>query len=432
MPQEVPVPVSQEENRNALSPQTGTPAFRLDVPIHQLLMSSEQRTRLEPQAKTLPEPVYPRRHYPDSDQEAVLKKYRYINTTRGLRAWAAPFFKSLWFRDELRPIIAYLFTDYACNLDCHYCWSYDNRVKGMTEDTARRSIDWLHSIGNRVLALMGGEPLLRPKFIHKVVDYAAQKGFFVYLPTNGRLMKPEVIDWLGDAGLATVNLAVDSVKERKALPKALEPIRPQFDYLVKNRHKYGYTVMLNINITRINLRDVRELTQIARDCGIYSDYHVNEPPITQQGHFKHLDENDTYLRPENYAEVDELIDWLVELNRQGHKMPNPRQHLAAMKEIMRGRVEPWSCRAGHNTLIIRTDGTLAPCFPMYSAKYDWGVVENHRFERSQLSEMKKSCNPHCLSTCNYLLSHCYDTRRAVNWVLKQARSGFREPSGSFE
>jgi hypothetical protein len=69
---------------------------------------------------------------------------------------------------------------------------------------------------------------------------------------------------------------------------------------------------------------------------------------------------------------------------------------------------------------------------MYSAKYDWGVVEHHRFERSQLSEMKKSCNPHCLSTCNYLLSHCYDTRRAVNWVLKQARSGFREPSGSFE
>jgi hypothetical protein len=30
------------------------------------------------------------------------------------------------------------------NLDCHYCWAFDNRVKGMTEDVARRSIDWLH------------------------------------------------------------------------------------------------------------------------------------------------------------------------------------------------------------------------------------------------------------------------------------------------
>ena len=64
----------------------------------------------------------------------------------------------------------------------------------MTEDVAKRSIDWLHSIGARVLALMGGEPLLRPKFIHKIVDYSAKRDIFVYLPTNGRLMKPDVID----------------------------------------------------------------------------------------------------------------------------------------------------------------------------------------------------------------------------------------------
>jgi len=37
-------------------------------------------------------------------------------------------------------------------------------------------------------------------------------------------MKPDVIDRLGDAGIATFNLAVDSVKERKSLPKALDPI----------------------------------------------------------------------------------------------------------------------------------------------------------------------------------------------------------------
>jgi len=31
---------------------------------------------------------------------------------------------------------------------------------------------------------MGGEPLLRPKFIHKIVDYSAKRDIFVYLPTN--------------------------------------------------------------------------------------------------------------------------------------------------------------------------------------------------------------------------------------------------------
>jgi sulfatase maturation enzyme AslB (radical SAM superfamily) len=74
--------------------------------------------------------------------------------------------------------MAYLFTEWKCNLSCRYCWAFDNRVKGMNEDVARRSIDWLHSRGNRVLALMGGEPLLRPNFIHKITDYATKKGFF--------------------------------------------------------------------------------------------------------------------------------------------------------------------------------------------------------------------------------------------------------------
>ena len=58
---------------------------------------------------------------------------------------------------------------------------------------------------------MGGEVLVRPDFVHKVVDYAVKKDFFVYLPTNGRLMKPSVIDKLADAGVANWNLAIDSV-----------------------------------------------------------------------------------------------------------------------------------------------------------------------------------------------------------------------------
>src|SRR4029078_3688865 len=111
----------------------------------------------------------------------------------------------------------------------------------MTERTPRKSIDWLHSIGNRFLALMGGEPLLRPQFIHKIVYYAAKKDFIVSLPTNGRLMKPDVIDRLGDAGLGTVNLAVDCVDEKPGLAKALAPIRPYHDDALKNRRRYNYS-----------------------------------------------------------------------------------------------------------------------------------------------------------------------------------------------
>jgi MoaA/NifB/PqqE/SkfB family radical SAM enzyme len=187
----------------------------------------------------------------------------------------------------------------------------------MTEDTARRSLDWIHSLGGRVLALMGGEPLLRPAFIHKVTNYAAKKDFFVYLPTNGRLMRPEVIDRIGDAGVATWNLAIDRVEEKPGLPKALNRIRPYFDYLVKQQRRYGYSVL--INITHINQDDVRELTEIAHAHGLATDYHLNESPLTEQPHFKHMDRNRTYLLPEDFPQVDDLLDWIVEKQSQGYQ-----------------------------------------------------------------------------------------------------------------
>src|SRR2546425_2290518 len=97
----------------------------------------------------------------------------------------------------------------------------------------------------------------------------------------------------------------------------------------------------------------------------------------------------------------------------------------------RGRVEPWNCRAGQNSLIIRVDGTLAPCFPMYSATHDWGTIKNHKFEVPQLDEMKKSCQTHCFSTLNHNLGFCYKDARVINWVLKQAAHGFQGVTGSF-
>ncbi|HET6267414.1 MAG TPA: radical SAM protein [Acidobacteriota bacterium] len=425
--QEKPAPESMETPHA----ESASQRYRLENGTHDLLMKPGPRSALPPrdEAMTLPEPVFPQR---PAGPEYTRKEFDRLNLVRGWKGWAVPYFKSRWHSKELRPIIAYLFTEFKCNVDCHYCWSYNNNVRGMTEDTARRSIDWLHSIGCRVLALMGGEPLLRPDFVHKIVYYAAKKDFFVYLPTNGRLMKPEVLDKLGDAGVANINLAIDCVNEKPGLPKALNRIQSYFDYMVKKKHYYGYTAMININITHINQDDVKELTEIAYQNGLATDYHINEAPMTQQDHFKHLDGNTTYLLPEDFPKVDELLEWVIDKCKHGYKMPNPVHHLRDMKKLMRGHVDPWGCRAGQNTCIIRTDGTLAPCFPMYSATYDWGTVENHKFDVNQLNEMKKDCSQHCLSTCNYILQYCYDNARVMKWLWKNAMRGFRGISGSFE
>jgi len=397
----------------------------------ELTKSKSRRPGMQPKGEPqfLPEPVFPQR--PEAKRHRMTEsQYQKVNARLAWKAWGIPYLKSRWHAGRLRPVVAYLFTEYKCNLDCHYCWAYNNQVKGMTEDTAKRSIDWLEDVGCRVLALMGGEPLLRWPFVQKVTYYAAKKGFFVYLATNGRLMRPKVIDRLGDAGIAVINLAVDSMDERPELPKALKPIWENFEYMVEMQRHYGYLAFLNINITAINVEDVMELTEIGRKYNLATDYHINESPMMEQEHFKHKGGNNTFILPEHYEEIDRLIDWLVAKHEQGYKMPNPKAQLVNMKKMMRGYSEPWSCRAGQNTLIIREDGTLAPCFPMYGATHDWGTAEQPKFDPQQLDEMKKECNKHCYSTLNSTVGHCYNAIRVFRWVLKQAKNRFRGATGS--
>src|SRR6266545_5115629 len=87
--------------------------------------------------------------------------YHASNFMRATRRWLMPYVQSRVLKNQFRPLLSYLFTEYKCNVDCHYCWAYNNKVKGMTEETAFRSIDFLKEHGCRVVALMGGEPLLR-------------------------------------------------------------------------------------------------------------------------------------------------------------------------------------------------------------------------------------------------------------------------------
>ncbi len=412
------------------------PSFPLDVRLTKDFAGAAP-PRFQPSALRLPEPVFPQRPELLTNEPLPGDGERHWPASKiwhAMRGWAVPFVRSRLLPGDFHPIIAYLFTEYKCNLDCHYCYSFDNRVKGMTEEVARASIDWLHSTTCRVLALMGGEVVLRPPFVHKVVYYAVKKGFWIYIPTNGRLLKPPVIDRLADAGVATFNLAVDAVDEKPGLPKALSPVRSQFEYLVNKQYRYGYTVFFNINICRNNLDDVRMLTEIAHEHKISTDYHINESPLIEQAHFKHLtDDNPTYFRPEDHDRVDELIDWLIEKQKAGYGMLNSVERLAEMKRFVRGaHYEPWNCRAGQNTLIIRVDGTLAPCFPMYSATHDWGVVGSPQFDRRQLDEMKVTCEPNCYSTLNHIVGWCYNDGRVIRWLLKQASHGFQGVRGNFE
>ena len=172
--------------------------FRLDVPLHELLQKPPEERSPVPSKdhKILPTPVFPQHpellHDLDADDIAAHDQVlstgkrhwpvsRILQTMRG---WMVPYLKSRVLPGDFQPIIAYLFTEWKCNLDCHYCWSYDNRINGMTEDTARRAIDWLSDTPCRVLAPTGGEPCSGPISFIRWSTVLRKKVFgFIWPPT---------------------------------------------------------------------------------------------------------------------------------------------------------------------------------------------------------------------------------------------------------
>ena len=358
-------------------------------------------------------------------QSAHGAKYHLRNFASAYRSWLWPYIKSRLHAGEFRPILCFLYTDLNCNLNCHYCYSRGRRIPGMTIEVGKDAVDWLESVGCRVLAYMGGEPLVRKDFIVELTRYASEKGFFVYLPTNGILLDEAFTDEIGRAGVSTINLAVDALEGYEGIPKSFNRIKPQFECLVERERRYGYITFLNINITQKNLTDAKVLTEIAHDHGIATDYHVNEPPVIEYATYEHQSEG-AWITEEYVERVDDLLDWLIEKNLEGYTMVNSIEHLQAMKLFIRHRLGPWPCRAGELSMIIRLDGTFAPCFELYGDEEDWGsIYEGPKFDPARLSEQKTLCSPHCLSTCNFQTNHyAGSVRRCLQWVAKHAYAHF--------
>ena len=58
--------------------------------------------------------------------------------------------------------------------------------------------------------------------------------------------------------------------------------------------------------------------------------------------------------------------------------------------------------------------------------------DHNRFEPKQLDDMKTDCQRHCFSTLNHIVGYCYNDRRVIQWLAKQARHGFQGIQGNFE
>src|SRR5210317_1255735 len=99
-----------------------------------------------------------------------------------------------------------------CNLKCVHCRSSSELdIQGHPDfslDEAKRVLDDIHSYADPVMALSGGEPLLR-KDVFDIASYGTGLGMRLCLATNGTLVNEEICRNIKESGIKMVSLSLD-------------------------------------------------------------------------------------------------------------------------------------------------------------------------------------------------------------------------------
>ncbi|MDI9645478.1 MAG: radical SAM protein [Archaeoglobales archaeon] len=305
---------------------------------------------------------------------------------------------------------------YACNLKCKHC--YATAGKPLDDELSTEEVldvvDKLEKLGVVVIAFSGGEPLLR-KDIFEITKYAADKGIYVALATNGTLINEENARKMKDSGVNYVQISLDGIGETH---DSFRGIKGAFDRTVegiKNAVKCGFFVNVSMTVTKYNYADVEKVIELCEKLGVNWFMHYNfipsgrgrniiEAELSPQEREKLL----KFLCSQNMNSKVSLLSTApqfarVALQNQASFVPthfynvNTRRGINQLAEFIGG------CGAGRFYFAIKANGDIQPCvfFPLVvgNVRHDdledlW--LHNHVFEDLRNKDIIERCG-----SCSY-------------------------------
>jgi len=165
-------------------------------------------------------------------------------------------------------LIVWDFT-HKCNLKCKHCYSNSGAIREeeLTTKQAKEVIDQIADAGVTALAFSGGEPLTRSDFF-EVVRYAADRGLYISVATNGTLLTKEIVQKLKDAKVNYLDISIDGASakthdEFRGVPGA-------FDKAIvglKNCIEADLCVCIATTATKDNLEEMPAIIDLAEELG---------------------------------------------------------------------------------------------------------------------------------------------------------------------
>jgi radical SAM protein with 4Fe4S-binding SPASM domain len=184
---------------------------------------------------------------------------------------------------------------HKCNLNCKHCYSNSGATldQELTTKEALEVVDQLADAGVTALAFSGGEPLTRKDFF-EVARYAADRGLYISLATNGTLLTKENVQKLKQAKINYVEISIDGATAQthdafRGVPGAFEKALAGLKTCVKA----DLCACIATTATKSNIAEMPQILDLAEKVGVARFTYFNFIPT---GRGKTLYEQD--LEPE--------------------------------------------------------------------------------------------------------------------------------------
>ncbi len=268
----------------------------------------------------------------------------------------------------------------ACNLRCKHC--YQNAKKPLANELSTEErldiVDQLNDLGTVALAFSGGEPLMRSDF-WEVARYAAEKGMYVSLATNGTMLTSETCARLVEIGVRYVEVSIDGAKP--ATHDRFRGVKGAWLQAVKGilnacEHSELFLCVAS-TITKHNFQELEALIKLAKELGARRFIAFNYIPTGRGKYSKELDP-DPWMREEmlkilyrhmiaNLSSGFDVLTTAPQYSRvclEQRKGPFAVAHfgtgmLTEKMQILADLIG--GCGAGRTYCAIQPDGAVTPC-----------------------------------------------------------------------
>ncbi len=245
-------------------------------------------------------------------------------------------------KPSLRPLKLLAWeTTRRCNLACRHCRAAagSGPYPGeLTTAEGKRLLADLAGLGQVVVILTGGEPLLRAD-IYELTAYGAKLGHRMVMAVNSTLLTPEAAARLKEAGIQRLSISIDGA--RAASHDALRGVKGAFAGAlagIRACQEAGLPFQVNTTVIKGNVAELGAIYELAINLGAVA-HHVFVLVPTGRGEFM----REELLSP---AEYEQTLRWLLARQQEGRLHLKPTcapQYYRLWREEAEARGEKITC-----------------------------------------------------------------------------------------